>query len=49
MPKAYLTDTDARTIIYRVAEYVPALADMLMTVRPAAPQDKVLTRGEFLQ
>ena len=49
MPKAYLTDTDARTVIFRVAEYIPALSDILATVRLAAPQNKVLTRGEFLQ
>lgn len=48
MPKAYLTDTDARTVMYRVAQYVPALADHLALVRLAATKDLPLTRGELL-
>lgn len=48
MPQAYLTDTDARTVMYRVAEYVPVLADHLALVILAATNDVALTRGELL-
>jgi hypothetical protein len=47
MPKAYLTDTDAMTVMTRAAQYIPALADIMMRSKFAVT-DKPLTRGELL-
>jgi len=47
MPKAYLTDTDTMTVITRAAQYIPALADVMMRSKFAVT-DKPLTRGELL-
>ena len=48
MPKAYLTDTDLRTVTSRAAQHIPALMDILMRIRLAAPKDMPMTRGELL-
>lgn len=47
MPKAYLTDTDAMTVMTRAAQYIPALADVMMRSKFAVT-DKPLTRWELL-
>lgn len=47
MPKAYLTDADAMTVMTRAAQYIPALADVMMRSKFAVT-DKPLTRGELL-
>jgi hypothetical protein len=48
MPKAYLTDTDLRTVTSRAAQFIPALMDILMRSKFAAPKDAPLTRGELI-
>lgn len=47
MPKAYLTDTDTMTVMTRAAQYIPALADIMMRSKFAVT-GKPLTRGELL-
>lgn len=48
MPKAYFTDTDAMTVMTRIAQYVPALADIMSRSRYAATTNTALTRGQFI-
>jgi heat shock protein HslJ len=47
MPKTYFTDTDAMTVMTRAAQYIPALAEIMMRSKFAVT-DKPLTRGELL-
>ncbi len=47
MPKAYLTDTDALTVMTRASKHIPALAEIIMT-SDFAITGKPLTRGELL-
>lgn len=47
MPKAYLTDTDLMTVMTRAAQYIPALAEIMMT-SDFAITGKPLTRGELV-
>lgn len=48
MAKAYLTDTDAMTIMVRASQYIPALADYLARVDFVPTTNTPLTRGQLV-
>lgn len=48
MPNKSLTDTELMTVMNRISQFVPKLADFMMRALFAAPQDTPLTRWELL-
>lgn len=47
MPKAYLTDTDSLTVMTRAAQYIPALAEIMMRAKYASTNTP-MTRGQLV-